>query len=174
MITDALLRLSGTNAIPPVPQTLATITAGTAVYSTYYLDLQSPTNVSGGTSTLQNRDIGEGEDLFVVVTIETTFVQATAGSVTFEVILSDDTAGTTNPTVIGSIVLPWVTGNTNLTAGTPIAIRINPRLGTLGQRYMQMRYNCATNNVTAGKVYADIVTDIYDSRKFYGSGFVVS
>lgn len=170
-ITDNLLRLSGTQTTAQGP---LAITAGTPIYSTNAIDLQSPTNASGGTTTTQVRDIGEGQDLYAVVTIATALVQATAGSVTFEVILSDNEAGTTNPYVVGSAVIPWVAGNTNLAAGTNIVIRINPVWASRGQRYLQMRYNCATNNVTAGAVFADIVTDISDARKFYASGFTVT
>ena len=56
MITDALARLSGTNATPPVAQAITT----TAI-SDYAFDLRSPTNVNGGTTTTQMRDLGEGE-----------------------------------------------------------------------------------------------------------------
>jgi hypothetical protein len=172
MISDARLRLSGTSDNPNVPQTI-TLTAATPIYSTYYVDLNT-TLPSNATQTSQNRDIGEGEDLYVMVTIETSIVQATAGTVLFEVIVADNTAGTTNALVLGSVVVPWVTGNTNLTAGTSFAIRLNPQLRTVGQRYLQMRYNATSNDITAGKVFADVVTDIYDSRKFYAGGFTVS
>lgn len=174
MITDALLRLSGTSANPNVPQTLATITVGTAVMSTYYVDLNGPTNVSGGTTSAQNRDIGEGEDLYAVLTVETQFTQATAGTFVVDIIVSDDTAGTSNATVIGNITVPWITSNTNLAPGQVYVARINPQIGTVGQRYLSARYNATGNNITAGKVYLDIVTDIYDSKKFYGGGFKVS
>lgn len=174
MITDALLRLSGTQGPPAVPQDLGAMTFGTLYYSTYYLDLQGSTNASGGTTTAQIRDLGEGEELYAFVTVETTIAQATGGTVVFECIVSDATAGTGNVLVIGSVVVPWVTGNPNLVAGSTFAIRINPQMATVGQRYLQMRYSCTTTATTAGKVFADIVTDIYDSKKFYASGFKVS
>ena len=174
MITDALLRLSGTQGPPAVPQDLGAMATGAFTYSTYYLDLQGSTNASGGTTTSQIRDIGEGEDLYAFVTVETSIAQATGGTVVFECIVSDAFAGTGNPLVIGSVVVPWVTGNPNLVAGSTFAIRINPQLGTVGQRYLQMRYSATTTGTTAGKVFADITTDIYDSKKFYASGFKVS
>jgi hypothetical protein len=32
----------------------------------------------------------------------------------------------------------------------------------------------STGTYTAGSIFADVVTDIYDSKKFYGSGFTVT
>ena len=51
----------------------------------------------------------------------------------------------------------------------------DPRLGALGTtyRYLIVRYTVATGPMTAGTIFADIVTDIYDSTKFYGAGFKI-
>lgn len=170
MITDALLRLSGTNATPPVPQT-PNYNFGVVHYSTNAIDLQSGTNLSGGTSTSQNRDIGEGEDLYATITIAAAAAGGTTGMIA-EVIVSDDVAGTTNALVVGTF------GNLTIAAmaaGANFVARINPQLATRGQRYMQLRFtNGATTNISGLTFYADIVTDIYDSRKFYAGGFTVS
>lgn len=90
---------------------------------------------------------------------------------TVDVIVSDDTAGTTNALVVGTIGSKTLA---QLVAGAYFACRINPQLGTAGQRYMQVRYATLGTFTTGGRIFADIVTDIYDSKKFYGSGFTVT
>lgn len=172
MINDALTRLSGDNAVPPVPQA---ITSGT-IYSTYAIDLSSNTNVNGGTTTSQIRDLGEGEDLYVNLTVGAVFVGGT--NVLAEVVLGDDlsftntivigTFGTLTTAVLNGSVSPSV-------AGTNFVARINPRLAALGTtyRYLGVKYT-VSGTYSAGSVFADVVTDIYDSKKFYGSGFVVA
>ena len=175
MISDALNRLSGTNA--DVPQTL-TVTAAGVYYSTYAIDLRSPTNTSGGTTTTQMRDLGEGDDLYCILTVS----EATAdgNGITIEVIASQNLnpASGTNVVVgtFGTLTTTASTGDLGV-AGRHFVCRINPRLRELGTtvRYLQVRYtNGATTALSAGKVFADIVTDIYDSTKFYGAGFVVA
>jgi hypothetical protein len=168
MITDSRLRLHGTDTAAAAFNTL---TAGATWYSTNCLDLNHGTNVSGGTSTTQNRDIGEGADLFVVLTVGTA---STAGNgVLAEVIVSDDQAGVTNAVVIGTFgTIPQASLQV---AGRHFAARINPQLRTAGQRFLQVRFtNGATTAQVACTLFADIVEDIYDSTKFYASGFTVT
>lgn len=167
MISDALARLSGTNAFPPVAQAITT----TAI-SDYAFDLRSGTNVSGGTSTTQMRDLGEGQDLYVTLTVGTAFTASGAATLTPTIEVSDDLSGTTT-VVIGTF---GTIGKASLVAGANFVARINPRLAALGTtyRYLIVRYTVATGPMTAGALFADVVTDIYDSTKFYGSGFTVS
>lgn len=164
MYVDQNLRLSGNFASPNVGQS---ITSGT-IYSTNCVDLNSGTNVSGGTTTAQNRDIGEGQDLYVVCTVGTAFSGGT--NVQVDVIVADDTALTTNTKVIGTF-------GTILTAalvnGAEFVARINPQIGTVGQRYLGVRYT-VSGTYSAGTIFADVVSDIYDSKKFYAGGFTVS
>ncbi len=84
---------------------------------------------------------------------------------------TSETDGSGTITVIGTGVIPFASA----TAGAQFAVRINPTLGSTGARYIGVRY---TNNATAwtgtGTIFADIVTDIADSKKFYASGFKVS
>lgn len=168
MINDSLTRLHGSDTAAAA---FTTLTAGSTWYSARALDLNSGTNVSGGTSTSQNRDIGEGEDLYAVITIG---AASTAGNgVTAEVIVSDDVGGTSNALVVGSFGTIAQTQLTN--AGRHFVARINPQLRTAGQRYLQVRFtNGATTAQVACTLFVDIVTDIYDSTKFYASGFRVA
>ena len=148
MITDKLLRVSEDQVL--------TLNATSAV-STNTIDLS------------QNRDIGEGEELFFNFAI-TTAVASAATSVTFEIIASD-AADLGTPTVLAST---GAIGYASLTLGTNIALPIPPRVGSLGQRYIGARYTTAGNNSAgAGKVTTDVVMDIQDGKKFYPSGFTV-
>lgn len=148
MITDKLLRVSEDQVL--------TLNATSAV-STNTIDLS------------QNRDIGEGEELFFNFAI-TTAVASAATSVTFEIIASD-AADLGTPTVLAST---GAVGYASLTLGTNIALPIPPRVGSLGQRYIGARYTTAGNNSAgAGKVTTDVVMDIQDGKKSYPSGFTV-
>lgn len=148
MITDKLLRVSEDQVL--------TLNATSAV-STNTIDLS------------QNRDIGEGEELYFNFAI-TTAVASAATSVTFEIIASD-AADLGTPTVLAST---GAIGHASLTLGTNIVLPIPPRVGSLGQRYIGARYTTAGNNSAgAGKVTTDVVMDIQDGKKFYASGFTV-
>ena len=164
MISDKNLRLFANSSDTTVAQDV--YSAATTVNASYTIDLRSGTNVSGGTSTTQNRDIGEGQDMYLAITVVTGFTGGT--SCTFNVFTATDT-GTTGRVVIGSSGAIPVG---NLTAGTQLYVRINPVLG-LGQRYLTADA-VMVGTSTTGSVFGDIVTDIADSKKFYGSGFVVA
>jgi len=142
MITDKLLRVSEDQAVT------------TTAVSTDTIDLSIA------------RDIGEGEALYMNFAVTTAMVGGT--SVKFEVI-SSATANLGSPTVIGSTDA-IVTAD--LTLGKNIAVRINPVIGSNGQRYLGARYT-VVGTYSAGKITADVVMNIQDGRSFYASGFSV-
>ncbi len=142
MITDKLLRVSEDQALT------------TTAVSTDTIDLSVA------------RDIGEGGDLFMNFAVTTALAGGT--SVKFEVITSA-AANLGSPTVIGSTDA-IVTAS--LVAGYNTAVRINPQIASLGQRYLGARYTIS-GTYTSGKVTADVVMDIQDGRKFYPSGVTV-
>ena len=151
MITDVLLTVSGANN-PGSAISGQAITA-TAV-STNTIDL--------GTA----RDIGEGENLYMVFTVIEAFNTLT--SLTMNVI-TDDNAALSSGTVIGStgaVVLA------NLTAGKQYVVRLPAQIASLGERYLGAQYTTASSPTT-GTILAQIVTDIQDGKKFYASGFSV-
>ena len=144
MITDKLLRLSDDQAI-----------LGTDLAATDVVDL------------LTARDIGEGHELYMVVTVITAFAGGT--SIDFIVKGSTDATIVTGDTTLGSSgAIPLA----SLTAGAQFAVRINPQIGSLGLRYLGAFYD-VTGTMSAGTVTTDIVTDIQDGKKFYASGFTV-
>jgi hypothetical protein len=164
MISDKNLRLFANSSDTTVAQDV--YSAATTVNATFTIDLRSGTTVSGGTTTTQTRDIGEGQDLYLAITVATAFTGGT--SCTFNVFTATDT-GTTGRIVVGtSGAIPVA----SLIAGAQLYVRINPVIG-VGQRYLTADA-VMTGTSTVGAIFGDIVTDIADSKKFYGSGFVVA
>lgn len=142
------------------------------------IDMQSNTaytaTASGSVYTVaqgsQNRDIGEGADLYCIFTVTTAFAGGT--NATFQVVVDStddlDTApkivGETGPIALASLVV-----------GAQIVVRINPQqtLGSAAVRYLGANI-VTTGTHTAGAVRADVVLDIQDGKRFYASGFTVS
>lgn len=167
MISDLNLRLHGTST---AAGSIAIAASGTT-YSDNAVDLRSGTNPSGGTTTTQNRDIGEGEDLYAVITWVTAPTGAANSVTTFNVIVGTAADGSGTNTIIGTVAVPYA----SMVNGAQFVVRINPILGSVGSRYLLMQIvqngTAMTGSPTA---YIDVVTDIADSKKFYGSGFSVT
>lgn len=144
MITDFLLRTSTAQALT------------TTAVSTDKVDLS------------QARDIGEGEDLYVVFTVNSALTGGT--SVSFEAVIADDAAISTNVEVIG---MTGAIAAASLTANSQFVVRLAPRIGRGGRRYFATRYTIV-GTFSAGTVTADVVHGIQDGRTFYPSGFAVS
>ncbi|WP_288080818.1 Bbp16 family capsid cement protein [Pseudomonas sp.] len=144
MITDKFLRVSDAQAVT------------TTAVSTNTIDLSV------------NRDIGEGNGLYMNFVVGTAFAGGT--SVQFEIIVADDAALTSNVQVVGASPVVATAG---LTAGHSEAVRMNPQIGALGKRYAGARYT-VVGTMTAGTVTADVVETIQDGKKFYASGFTVA
>lgn len=155
MIVDALLVVSGAVSAAGVVSG-QTVTGTGNVLSTNTVDL------------LQNRDIGEGNDLVKLrAEILTAFAGAT--SVEIQAIVADDAGLTTNVAVIGTTgAIPLA----SLAAGARFAAELNPRIGNKSQRYLGARY-VIVGTGTAGAVFTDFGSEIQDGQKFYPSGFAV-
>lgn len=142
MITDKLLRVSTDQALTTTAVSADTIDLSVA------------------------RDIGEGEELYMNFAVTTALTGGT--SVKFEVVQSAS-ADLSSPTVIGSTD---AVAAASLVAGYNTAVRINPQIGSKGQRYIGARYTIV-GTFSAGAVTADVVKNIQDGKKFYASGFTV-
>jgi hypothetical protein len=144
MITDKLLRVSDSQLLT------------TTAVSTDKIDLSLA------------RDIGEGENLYMNFAVPVSLTGGT--SVNFEVVIADDAAISTNVEVVGA---SGAVVTASLVAGFNTAVRINPKIASLGRRYMGARYTIV-GTYGAGSVIADIVHGIQDGRKSYASGFSVT
>jgi len=172
MILDQNLRLGNTGTITAAG-TYITGTSGTPDV----VDLQSNTaytaTASGTLYTVgqgtQNRDIGSGNDLYVMFTVTTALAGGT--NATFQVVASSSSTLASGNIVIGE-TSPIVLANLGL--GAQVAVRINPQqIGAAGLRYLGAQV-VTTGTHTAGVISADIVEDIQDGRRIYASGFTVA
>ncbi|RAU21082.1 hypothetical protein CU669_15105 [Paramagnetospirillum kuznetsovii] len=152
---DARLIVSGTATGSAITGQTLTGT-DTSVLSTYSVDLGIA------------RDIGEGEDLFMRVTVTT--AQTGGTSVEYQCVAADDAALTSNLVVLGSTGAQAVAG---LTAGARFIVDPRPLIGSLGKRYIGARA-VTVGAVAAGAAYIDFGVDFEDGAKFYASGYTVS
>lgn len=150
MLTDANLQLASAQAV-----------TATAV-STNTIDLS------------QARDLGDGTDLYAVVTVDTTATAAGAATVNFQVI-SSAAANLGSPTILGQTD---AIAKTELTAGRkPIVICIPSHIVNslpIGQRYLGLQFTVATGPLTAGAFSVAITDSDVSVNKNYPSGFTVA
>lgn len=111
---------------------------------------------------LADRDIGKGNELELLISIDVLFV--TGDAATLNVSLQTDNAITfdTGPTTLWST---GVTAVSALTAGTQWKVRV-PR-GT--DRYLRVYYTVGTGSFSAGNITAGIVADV-DDQQIYAKG----
>lgn len=150
MLLDALLQLSNAQAV-----------TATAV-STNTIDLS------------QSRDVGPGENLHAVISVDTTAAAAGAATVTFQII-SSASANLSSPTVLAQTD---AIAKTDLTAGRkPIVIDLSPAVllaQPIGQRYLGIQYTVATGPLTAGAFTAYLSNSEVTANAYYPSGFTVA
>lgn len=113
------------------------------------------------------KDIGEGENLLMRVNVKTAASGGT--SVAFQFVGADDAALTSNLVVHAQSAAIAVA---SLTAGAEFYVPLPPLIGSLGKRYVGIRYS-TVGAVAAGAYVADITNEVRDSKKFYTSGFSV-
>lgn len=150
MITDALLQLASAQAVTSTAVSTNTLDLGVA------------------------RDVGAGECMYLVITVDEAATAAGAATVAFQVITSA-AAALTSPTILAQTD---ALAKTELTLNRrPIVLEI-PRAMLLAaptaQRYLGVQYTVATGPLTAGKFTANIVRDVQDIAKYYSSGFAVA
>lgn len=151
MIMDAQLQFSSAQAV--------TAAAG----STNVIDLAP---LTGGTGTNLGRDIGTGQVLYIVVSVNTTLTDAGANTGTTVTIETDDNSGFASPTTaqtIGTFAQAAVAGSRFVAKLQPIQI---------DERYVRLKYTPLTANLTGGKFDAFITEDA-QLFKTYASGFSV-
>jgi hypothetical protein len=112
----------------------------------------------GATPTL--RDIGAGEQLYLVIQVDTDFV-GTNGTVTFDLVSDSAAALTTSKTThLSTGAIPVAT----LVAGYQRAFAL-PKEATY-ERYLGLWETVATTNVTAGKINAFLTPAVAKSTTY--------
>jgi len=161
MLQDSKLLVSG--AISATDNTItAQIVTGTGnVISTNVIDLSAGTGLA--------RDIGEGNPVIARAVV----VAAQAGGTSVEIqIVSADSSDliTTGVTVLAS---SGAIATATLAVGYALNVILPPRVGSVGQRYLGIRYVIAGTS-TAGSFITDFGLEVQDSKKFYPSGFSIA
>ncbi len=158
-ITSAATYITGTSGTPDVVDLQSNTAYAAAVSGTLY-------TVSQGT---QNREIGEGRDLYVYFSVTTALAGGT--NATFQVVVSSSSTLASGNVVVGEVG-PIVTASLGL--GQQVAVRISPQLlGSAGLRYLGAQV-VTVGTHSAGEIIADIVMDIQDGKRAYASGFTVA
>lgn len=119
-------------------------------------------------------DLGAGEPLYAVISVDQAAAAAGAATVNFQVISSPN-ANLSSATVLtqsGAI------DKSELTYGRrPIVISIPRHVLTAqlyGQRYLGLQFTVNGGPLTAGQFTVNLVHDVQDLGKLHGSGFSVA
>lgn len=123
-----------------------------------FSDAQAVTAAAASTSSVDLgavRDIGTGEDLYVVVTVDVAMTDGSSDS-TLAVSLEGDSTSTFTPDGTDALfTIPALTA-----AGATFIARLSPGMASLQYRYIQLRYTPANGNLTTGSFTAFITHDV--------------
>jgi hypothetical protein len=155
MYTDALLRVSN-------EQSIAAGTGTGALASTDHININT---------NQRHRDIGIGEPLYFLFTINTTFAGGT--SVEFQVEVGTTNANGTTFTSVSTLSKRDFALAT-LVAGFQFVMPIPPHLLTTGTTHAIRAGYFRTGTFTSGAVSCDVVIDYQTNSKSYASGFTVA
>lgn len=115
------------------------------------------------------RDIGNGQPLYLVVSVDTGITTAgSAGTVAFQLVSDGtDTISTTTQSV-HAVSKAWTTGSSAIAAGTVLFAIALPMEGTVYERYLAVQQVTGTTALNAGKINAFLTHDVakwvaYDS-----------
>ena len=113
------------------------------------------------------RNIGAGEELWIVVIVDTTFTSSGSDDTLAVDLVTDDNPGLNSPTVIQRLgTFPAVSA-----AGTAIKARVP--FSTSYERYIGLLYTAATGPLTAGAVTA-VMTKNIDAFRAYADAITIS
>ena len=162
MIVDALTQFSG--SIVGNTVTGQSLTSGT-ITSTNVIDLAG---VGTGNTA---RDLGQGEELDIVIEVTTTFSGGT--SLVAQLVCADDTGISVNVTPI--VATPSIL-TAALVAGNQVVLHVDRASMTqAARRYLALQY-VITGTYTAGALIAFIPNEVQDkgNNTIFNSGFAVS
>lgn len=135
--------------------------------STNVLDL----NAASGSNVPLLQDIGTGQDVYLVVTTQTTATD-TGSDATLTVTLESDSTADLATSATVHLSTGALAFATYATAGTVV---FQGRLPAGNyERYLGVRYTVASGPLTAGKFNAFLTLDVNASSRYYASGFTVA
>lgn len=113
------------------------------------------------------RNVGVGENLYVVVRVTTAFTDAGSDSTMTLTIETDDNEA------FGSATTAQTIGTFGATsaAGSELIARIQP--GVMNERYARLKYTVANGDLSTGKFDAFLVKDI-DQFTAYPKGYTIT
>lgn len=115
----------------------------------------------------QVRDLGTGENLYVVLTVDVALTDAGSDSTVTVDLQTDDNSSFSSPTVAQTLfTIPAVSA-----IGYKAIARIQPGAGN--ERYCRLNYTMNNGNLTTGSVTAEFVHDI-DKYVSYAKGYTIS
>lgn len=122
------------------------------------------TSPLGGKPTANGgRDLGQGENLYLAVTVKTAVTSGGAATVQFYLRTDSNPNGTTAPVdLVGSGVI----AKASLVAGYQVFLKLP---SAAYKRYIMVNANIGTAVLTAGAFEAEIVKDIAQNTKYAGA-----
>lgn len=132
--------------------------------STNVLDLGP---LTGGTGTNAGRDLGQGEPMWLVVTVKTTATSSGSATVDFRLRTAAAAALTSSPT---DLIGTGATAYTALTAGAQFKMRLPSSAAY--KRFIGVNANIGTAALTAGAFHVCMVHDVAANTK-YASAFTL-
>ena len=116
------------------------------------------------------RDIGNGEDLYLMLAVTETMDDTGDNSTLAVTLLTDDNASLSSPTTVRTLV----TFAANTPAGTVYYYKLNPQNDVALERYIGLTYTTANGDLSAGKFTAGLVAGIQKAEKYVASGFMMT
>lgn len=130
------------------------VSLNTGVAGTYLLGDQIDLGVA--------RDIGAGQPLYLVVTVDTGItVASSTGTVSFSLASDDSASIATNGTAtVHATSAAWATSTTAIPAGTVLFAVALPMQGTTYERYLGILQTTGSTAINAGKINAFLTHDV--------------
>ncbi len=136
-----------------------------------FSDEQAVTTTAASTNIVDllaaNRDIGKGEDLELIVSVDEAVTASGAATVVFA-LQTDDNSGFSSAT---DLFATAAIGKATLVAGyVPVKIKLPRGI----ERFLRVNYTVATGPLTAGKFTAAIVRNVDDQQIYPRAGYSVA
>lgn len=106
------------------------------------------------------RDVGTGEPIYLVITVDTAITAGASGTVAFSLASDAQAAIATDGSATVHITTPTYTVGAGIAAGTVLAAMALPMEGKVYERYLGILQTTGTAAVTAGKINAFLTLDV--------------